>query len=47
MVNKTTVTGSSEQLGGRQRRSSIAGDEYSAKYSANIQQNTKKFGGLP
>ena len=33
-VNKTTVIGSSKQLGSRQRRSAIAGDKYSAKYLA-------------
>ena len=29
-VNRTTVTGRSKQFGGRQRRSSVAGDKYSA-----------------
>ena len=46
-VNKAAATGSSKQLGGRQRRSSIAGDKYSEKYSVNIWQITKIFGGLP
>ena len=46
-VNETTVTGNSKQPGGRQRRSSIAGDKYLVKYSANIWQATKIFGGLP
>ena len=38
-----TVTGSIKQPGSRRGRSSIAGD----KYSANIRQITKIFGGLP
>ena len=46
-VNKTTVSGSSKQPGGRQKGNSIAGDECSAEYLVNIQQNTKKFGELP
>ena len=47
MVNETTVTGISKQPGGKRRRSSIAGDEYSAEYLSNIRQITKIFDGLP
>ena len=46
-VNKTTWTDSSKPVGGKKRRSSIAGDKYSAKYLTNIQQITKMFCGLP
>ena len=44
---QTTATGSTKQLGSKQRRSLKAGGKYWVKYLANIWQITKIFGGLP